>query len=490
VTIRRAIERRIIAANLIGGPLVGSYFISMRDVDPGDTLLEWWAAVVVTSLMLNVLGAVVTIALSRRFLGPVLQFLDEERAPTDAERSLLVRTPRTITLVVYAGWTLAAVAIGGYLLTGGDTKAAAASFVGNLLSGLIAGNLAYLVAERHLRAPYARAFAAQPPEERPSFGARRRLLLAWSLGSGIPLLGIAITPLVRDRSAEVSASVPMALLAVIGLAAGAVITMAEAGALATPMTRLRLAMGRVREGDLDVAVPVDSPGEVGLVQTGFNEMVDGLRQRQHLQDLFGRHVGEEVARRAVDQGVHLGGERREVSVLFVDLIGSSVMAREGTPEEVVATLNRFFTAVVEVVGTEGGWVNEFEGDGALCVFGAPAEHPDHAGATVRAAVALHDRLVDLGVDAGIGVGSGDVVAGNVGSETRYEYTVIGHPVNVASRLCDAAKHHPARVLSAVGGEGWACVETLELRGVGEVRVYAPTGSRAGPAPARSPRTAP
>ena len=167
------------------------------------------------------------------------------------------------------------------------------------------------------------------------------------------------------------------------------------------------------------------------------------------------------------------------------------MARDRSPEEVVATLNRFFTAVVDTIAAEGGWVNEFEGDGALCVFGAPADLPDHTVCALRAAAALQQRLQRLDIDAGIGVASGDVVAGNVGSETRYEYTVIGHPVNVAARLTDAAKLQPSRALSAVHGEGWEPAGTLELRGVGDVEVYAPaTGSPAAPAPARSPRTAP
>ena len=119
MAIRRAIERRIIAANTFGGLLVGSYLISLRDVSPGETLLQWWAAVVITSLSLNILGAGLTLLLSRRYLGPVLRFLDEARPPTEDERALLVRTPRTITRLVYGGWTIAAVIIGGTALSGG-----------------------------------------------------------------------------------------------------------------------------------------------------------------------------------------------------------------------------------------------------------------------------------------------------------------------------------------------------------------------------------
>src|SRR3546814_3520462 len=101
-------------------------------------------------------------------------------------------------------------------------------------------------------------------------------------------------------------------------------------------------------------------------------MVAGLRERQRLQDLFGRHVGHEVAAQAIERGSDLGGESREASAFFVDLIGSTAMAEVLPPTEVVATLNAFFEAVVDEVSAQGGWVNKFRGDGALCVFGGPA----------------------------------------------------------------------------------------------------------------------
>ena len=489
--IRRAIERRVAAANALGGLATGSYLIALSETPEGETLAWYWGTTLVSSLALSTIGAILTVLLGRRYLRPLLTFLDDGRPATSRNRDVLVAVPRTITLLVYAGWTLAGLVISANVLRVGDELGAVEILVGNLLGGLIVGNISYLVAERQLREPYAVMFADAPPEDRPSFSSRRRLLLAWSLGSGIPLLGIALTPAIRDRGAELPAEVPIVILACAGLAVGAYLTASEAGALADPMSRVRHAMAQVRRGDLDTSVLVDSPGEVGQLQAGFNEMVGGLRQNRQLQDLFGRHVGEEVARRALSEGVRLGGERRDVSVLFVDLIGSSVLARERTPEDVVAVLNHFFTAVVETVAAEGGWVNDFEGDGALCVFGAPADLSDHAAAALRSAGRLKQRLDEMGIVAGIGVASGEVVAGNIGTETRYEYTVIGHPVNVAARLTDAAKRHPARVLASIGGDGWEPAGSLDLRGVGAVDVYAPaTGSRAAPAPVRSPRTAP
>jgi adenylate cyclase len=178
-------------------------------------------------------------------------------------------------------------------------------------------------------------------------------------------------------------------------------------------------------------------------------MVDGLRERERLRDLFGRQVGDDVAREALERGVTLGGQQRTVAVLFVDIIGSTELASRERPERVVELLNGFFAAVVETVAKHGGLVNKFEGDGAVCVFGAPVDHDEFAAAALRAARELRDRLaIDSPVDFAIGVSCGTAVAGHVGAEERYEYTVIGDPVNEAARLRELAKSRPERVLAS------------------------------------------
>jgi adenylate cyclase len=166
---------------------------------------------------------------------------------------------------------------------------------------------------------------------------------------------------------------------------------------------------------------------------------------------------------------------REVAVVFVDLVASTSLAGRRPPTEVVSLLNDFFRLVVETVEEQGGWVNKFEGDAALCLFGAPTARPDAACDALRAARSLNERLSRglHGVDAGIGVSAGPAVAGNVGTETRFEYTVIGDPVNEAARLCELAKRRPERLLASAavveraGPEEAACWEITEeivLRG--------------------------
>lgn len=243
------------------------------------------------------------------------------------------------------------------------------------------------------------------------------------------------------------------------------------GSIGGPIEKVRRGLQSVEGGNLDVVVPVDDAGELGVLEAGFNRMVKAVTERQRLQELFGKHVGEEVARRALGRGIDLDGEVVEVSVLFVDIVGSTVLAAQQPPTEVVRLLNRFFSTVVSTVSTHGGWVNKFEGDAALCVFGAPEPQIDHAARSLRAARMLRAALFE--VDAGLGISAGQVIAGNVGTEARLEYTVVGHPVNEAARLVEQAKRREGRVLASAAvveragdeGDEWRPAGEVVLRGI-------------------------
>jgi len=128
-----------------------------------------------------------------------------------------------------------------------------------------------------------------------------------------------------------------------------------ARSLALPLRSVRDALARVERGDLSADVRVDDGSEVGVLQAGFNSMVAGLREREQLRDLFGRHVGEHVATSAIERGHELGGELRQAAVMFVDVIGSTSLAAERAPDDVVQLLNRFFGIVVDVAQEHDGW---------------------------------------------------------------------------------------------------------------------------------------
>jgi adenylate cyclase len=239
---------------------------------------------------------------------------------------------------------------------------------------------------------------------------------------------------------------------------------------------LRESFAAVSHGDFGQTVAVDDATEIGLLQASYNTMVTGLRERERLRDLFGRHVGGEVARTALEGTVQLGGEARRVAILFVDIIGVGEIAHDRAPADVVRLLNRFLEIVVEVVHEHGGWINKFEDDGVLAIWGAPTEVAAMEAQALRAARVMAERLRAeiTELDAGIGVSAGTAVAGNVGAAQRYEYTVIGDPVNEAARLTDLAKQRRGRVaanaemLAVAGDEAqhWRERRPVELRGRG------------------------
>ncbi len=397
------------------------------------------------------------------------------RLPTAAERESLLVEPARMASRPFLFWLAAT----GVVVSGAGIRRSLSGIeVLDVAQIMVMGGLAtcaisFLVIETTYRPLFAAALTGHPLHRPRSLGIRPRLLLAWAASSGVPLLGLFLLPL-REAAASPTA---IATLASVGMIAGAFATWIAATGIATPLGDVRRALRRVEDGDLGGDLLVDDGGEVGQVQAGFNQMVTGLRERRELQDLFRRHVGDEVAAQAIERGTDLGGEQRRASVIFVDLIGSTAMAEVLPPGEVVATLNVFFRAVVDVVTSEGGWVNKFEGDGALCVFGVPGFQPDHEERALRAARRLQSRLVDLssanpGLEAGIGVSSGVVVAGNVGSEERFEYTVIGRAVNEAARLTELAKERPTRTLASaatvraagVERDAWDGRGTVGLRG--------------------------
>lgn len=341
-----------------------------------------------------------------------------------------------------------------------------------------ASGLIYLASERILRPITARALAVRRTGATLAPGVRARLAWAWALGTGVPLFGVLVVAVVGLTNSDADAeyvSAAILFLVVVALAVGLLATLFAAKAIAEPLTSVREGVERVERGDLDTHVLVDDGSEVGLLQAGFNRMADGLRERERIRDLFGRQVGEDVARSALRDGTRLGGEEREVGAFFVDLVGSTSMAMAMPPTEVVRVLNRFFRVVVDVVEAECGLVNKFEGDAALCVFGAPVARDDPAGDALRAARTLAARLSREvpETDFGIGISAGVAVAGNVGAEHRFEYTVIGDPINEAARLSELAKQRPERVLAseaalakAADAESavWRMTDSAVLRG--------------------------
>ncbi|WP_373141195.1 adenylate/guanylate cyclase domain-containing protein [Mycobacterium marinum] len=344
--------------------------------------------------------------------------------------------------------------------------------------GILVATGSYLLTEFALRPLTAQALETGPPPRRIVSGIMGRTILIWLLGSGVPVVGIALLAVFEIallHLTEVEFAVGVLIASSATLVFGLLLIAISAWLTATPVRVVRAALKRVERGDLRGDVVVFDGSELGELQSGFNSMVEGLRERERVRDLFGRHVGREVAAAAERKPPQLGGEERYVAVVFVDIIGSTQLVSNRPATDVVQMLNRFFAVIVDEVERHRGLVNKFEGDASLAIFGAPNPLECPEVAALSAARAIAGRLCTEVPEcrAGIGVAAGQVVAGNVGANERFEYTVIGRPVNEAARLCELAKSYSARLVASsetVAGATeterahWNLAETVTLRG--------------------------
>ena len=503
----RRIQRRLVVGgaviNGIAAFSVATYLLVIYPPDAEGKLITWWSGLIATGVYV-VLASWLGGRHSRRLWRRTRKWLAAGETPTDKQRRQLLRLPKRLALTSFLLWIPPIPLFGVPAMIDIAPDFGVEMMVSTALASLTTAAAVFLHAERVLRPAVARALDAETAPDTRSLGIGPRLVLTWLLCSGIPLIMLALIPIGREADKPDDLILPTLFVAGIAFWVGLTATKLATSAVTRPVRAMRRAVDRVRDGDLDVTVTVDDGSELGRLQAGFNAMVAGLREREQLHDLFGRQVGLDVARKALEQQPSLGGQAQTVSALFVDVVGSTGIAEREPPERVVTLLNRFFEIVVHVVDEHGGMVNKFEGDAALCVFGAPIECDDHAARALATARQLRARIDAFagGFDAAIGVASGVAVAGYVGAETRFEYTVIGDPVNEASRLTELAKQRPGRLLASAEtvrcageeeAEQWDVDGEVTLRGrskptrlaVPAVRVPADDAAPPSPAPARA-----
>ena len=254
-----------------------------------------------------------------------------------------------------------------------------------------------------------------------------------------------------------------------------------------PVIELSEGVRRINKGDYGVRVPVKTRDELGDLAVAFNGMAVGLQERDKVRDLLGKSVSPEVAGELMRSEIKLGGEVRNVTILFSDLRDFTAHSERQSPENLVKELNAYFTEVTGAVEAAGGIVDKYIGDAVMAVFGAPVELPDHADRAVQAAMeilraeeSLNRRRSELGLSSlrtGIGISTGDVVAGNVGSASRYNYTVMGNEVNLASRLESLTKdvRFAARIICS-NSTRQALLKNYRLRDLGETEIRGKKGA--------------
>ncbi len=433
-----------------------------------------WMETFIEVAIYPALGAGIGIVLAVRDRTHYFGWLDQHRPPTESEARRLLKLPMEITLRALAIWlpgVIIAAAVFAHATPQNDFAVVLSMF---MLGGLESAGITYLIVDRLIRPTIPVVAEVTDGTSHWSSTVLVRVLVTFAVAGAVPLF-MLITVLADPSSAGNERIRTGIYLALVGLSAGAVATAALSRAVATPMHTLRDALDRIARGDLDVSIPIGSTSEIGRLEHSVNELAANLRERERMRTVFGRHVGAEVAERALTAGsANLTGDLRVVTALFVDVTGSVALSTELAPHDFVAKLNRLLSIVVAATEDNHGLVNKFEGDAALCIFGAPIALDDNATPALRAARRIRDEVAVVGeLDIGIGLARGLVFAGDVGADTRIEFTVIGDAVNEAARLTTEAKQVPRRILasqcvieaaSAYERDKWQLHDTLHLRG--------------------------
>jgi len=282
-------------------------------------------------------------------------------------------------------------------------------------------------------------------------------------------LDAVLSPFERITRTLVLSGVAALLLAVL-------LSSTLARSLTRPVRALVAAAGRVARGDLGTEVEVRSRDELGTLAAAFNEMTEGLRLKERYRGVLDKVVSKEIAEELVKGEIVLGGENRRATVLFADVRGFTALTEGMEPQQVIGLINECMEMLSAAVDAEGGVVDKYVGDELMAVFGAPIGRPDDALRAVRAALlmqrgmaGLNARRLDRGeapLGVGVGINTGTVVAGNMGSKDRLNYTVLGDAVNLGARLCSGAERgevlitgETLRAAEAAGGD-------LEVRPLG------------------------
>jgi adenylate cyclase len=231
-----------------------------------------------------------------------------------------------------------------------------------------------------------------------------------------------------------------------------------------PIKKLFWATEQIVEGNFDVSLQASSTDEIGALSVAFKDMASGLKERDKIKTAFGKFHSKEIAQKLLSGEITLGGERKQATVFFSDIRGFTAMSEQMSPDDVVAMLNEYMTEMVRIIYKWNGVVDKYIGDAIMAVWGVPEVNPKDSYNAVRACLEMRDFMIEfneqkkkdkkpqLGV--GIGLHSGEVLAGNIGSEERLEYTIIGDTVNQASRIEGANK--------AVGSDILISSETYAL----------------------------
>ena len=373
----------LMATNLVGAAVVLAviYLVLPLPQVPGTAHVELINGLVAAAYI--IFAAVTGPLAGRRRLSELDDWLRSERPPDPRIRRQVVRAPLLLFKLQLSRWLGAALLFG--LLDLAFSPALGAIVAPTIaITGITTGACAYLLAERILRAPAARALADEDPGRVAVPGVATRAVLAWAFGTAAPVLGlvtVGVSALAGTPATATQLEIVIVVLGAIAVVVGLLAVSLAARATADPIDNVRVALERIARGDFDARVPVYDGTQIGRLQLGFNRMAEGLGERERIRDMFGSYVDPAVAERILTDGVEPSGEEVEVTIMFIDIRGFTAFAERTEPRQVVAGINALFAAAIPMIHEHQGRVDKFVGDGLLAVFGAPTRLDDHADRT-------------------------------------------------------------------------------------------------------------
>lgn len=352
-----------------------------------------------------------------------------------------------------------------------------------------------------------------PPERRKSL--EPRVMDAVGRARIVPLAGERFLTLAERQGPDVTvvlmrswdealepARQMQRLLLSVGLA-GIAVTIVLGTLLASGVTRslrqLVAASQKLAKGQFDVSVDIRSKDEIAELGDAFNGMARGMLERDKVKSVLRKAVSKEIAEALLAKGqIELGGEEKTVTVLFSDIRSFTTISEGLEPKELVSQLNAYFIRMARAIDQHHGVIDKFVGDAIMALFGAPLPTEGDAANAVSAALEMARALEELNAERvkagqapwrnGIGLNTGTAVAGTLGSEDRWSYTVIGDSVNLASRLEGLTKHYGVQVIvsestrQAAPGFAYRALDRVVVKGRQEpVQIFEALGEGAAPA---------
>lgn len=263
---------------------------------------------------------------------------------------------------------------------------------------------------------------------------------------------LAKTLLELDKGLKAKITFQLFLLMLFSLIVILIILERVSLSMTKPLSQLARATEDISEGKYEeVLLPKmeNRKDEIAILTKGFEEMIEGLQEREKIRGVLNKVVSKDVADEILKSSIHLGGEDRVVTILFSDIREFTKLTESMPPQKIIEMLNKYMTKMSRVIEGEGGVIDKYVGDEIMALYGAPISHPDHAIRAISAAKLMVETLrkwnLELQakgeppIEMGIGIHTGIVVAGNMGAEDRLNYTVVGSNVNLAARLCKLAK---------------------------------------------------